>query len=165
MKIDGTSTPTDGGVDLELNVELKKVYKNAKIPTRGSDRAAGVDVYAYFEDGVEAVVIYPGETHLIKTGISLAIPDGFYATIVARSGISIKRGLAPANKYAVIDSDYRGEIIVALHNHGNEPQTIFHDDRIAQMLFLPYYKPNFNIVDELSETERGDGGFGSTGMK
>lgn len=140
------------------NINIKLLNENAIIPTYGSEFSAGADLYS-----IEDAEIKPNETKMIHTGISLEIPNGLVGLIYARSGLGIKKGLAPANKVGVIDSDYRGEIIVALHNHGTETQTINAKDRIAQMVFAPYIKGRFNKVDELNETVRGTGGFGSTG--
>ena len=146
----------------EENVEIKKLNEKAIIPTYGSIDAAGADLYACID---ESETIMPHETKLIKTGLAMAIPKGLVGLIFARSGLASKRGLAPANKVGVVDADYRGEVMVALHNHTNEPQTIESGERIAQMAFIPYVKGLFNVVDELSETLRGEGGFGSTGTK
>ena len=146
----------------EEKVEIKKLDEKAIIPTYGSIDAAGADLYACIE---EAETIMPHETKLIKTGLEMAIPQGLVGLIFARSGLASKRGLAPANKVGVVDADYRGEVMVALHNHTNEPQTIEVGEIIAQMAFIPYIKGNFDVVNELSETIRGEGGFGSTGTK
>ena len=135
---------------------------NSQIPTYGTEFSAGADIYALLD---EPLTINPGETKFIHTGFAMAIPEGLVGLNFARSGMASKRGLAPANKVGVIDSDYRGEVMVALHNHGTEPQTIEHGDRVAQMVFLPYYAADFVLCDELSETVRGEGGFGSTGTK
>ena len=143
-------------------VNIKKLNENAIIPTYGSEFSAGADLYAC--DGGE-ITIAPGETRLVHTGISMAIPQGFVGLIYARSGLACKRGLAPANKVGVIDSDYRGEIMVALHNHSSEAQTICDGERIAQMVFTAYMGASFLEVDELDSTVRGEGGFGSTGRK
>ena len=113
----------------------------------------------------EAVTVMPGTTEFIKTGIAMEIPTGLVGLIYARSGMACKKGLAPANKVGVIDSDYRGEIIVALHNHSDQPVTIEPQDRIAQIVLAPYITASFNEVEELDDTERGEGGFGSTGTK
>jgi dUTP pyrophosphatase len=145
------------------NVKVKKLREGAIIPTYGSSYAAGADLYACID--TDQAVIRPHETKLIPTGISLEIPEGYGGFIYARSGIATKRGLAPANKVGVIDSDYRGEVMVALHNHGDVAQTIEYGDRIAQMVFVPYYAAEFELCDTLSETVRGEGGFGSTGTK
>lgn len=141
-------------------VSVKRLKSNAKLPTYGSDEAAGADLYACL-DGV--VTVNPGETVFIPTGLAMEIPKGCAGLIYARSGLACKRGLAPANKVGVVDSDYRGEFIVALHNHGNDPQTIMHGDRVAQLLITPVVTPAFIETDTLSDTQRADGGFGSTG--
>ena len=143
-----------------MRVNIKKLNENAQIPTYGSPCSAGADLYACI-DG--EMVIAPGKTALVKTGLSMELEDGFVALIYARSGLATKRGLAPANKVGVIDSDYRGEIMVALHNHSDVEQVISNGERIAQMVITPYIKADFSEVDELSDTERGAGGFGSTG--
>lgn len=144
---------------MNYNVKIKKLSPNATIPTYGSPYAAGADLYSAMDE----VVIKPHTTTLIKTGISLELPVGFAGLIYARSGLASKRGLAPANKVGVIDCDYRGEVMVALHNHSNEEQTVARGERIAQLVITPYVTANFEEVDELSSTERGEGGFGSTG--
>ena len=144
------------------NVKIKKLNESAKIPTYGTDYAAGADLYALAED---IVTIMPGETKLIKTGISMEIPTGYAGLIYARSGLASKKGLAPANKVGVVDSDYRGEIMVALHNHSNEERQIENGERIAQFVITPYLKACFEEVDSLDDTERGENGFGSTGTK
>ena len=146
----------------EEKINIKLLNDDAIIPTYGSNFAAGADLYANIK---EDEIINPSETKFIKTGISLEIPDGLVGLIYPRSGLSCKEGLAPANKVGVIDSDYRGEIIVALHNHSKEIRTITPNERIAQIVFTPYIKGNFNIVKDLSDTKRGNGGFGSTGKK
>ena len=143
-------------------VNIKKLNGNAVVPTYGSEFSAGADLYAC--EGGE-ITIAPGETRLVHTGISMAIPCGYVGLIYARSGLASKRGLAPANKVGVIDSDYRGEIMVALHNHSSEAQTICDGERIAQMVFTSYMSASFLEVDELDSTQRGEGGFGSTGRK
>lgn len=143
-------------------VNIKKLRENAIIPTYGSQFAAGADLYACLD---EDLTIQPQETKLVPTGIAAEIPVGFAGLIYARSGIASKRGLAPANKVGVVDADYRGEIMVALHNHSAEPQTIGKDERIAQLVIAPFLSVDFNEVDELEETVRGAGGFGSTGTK
>ncbi len=147
---------------MQYDVKIKKLRENAIVPTYGSEFAAGADLYAAVD---EAVTIEVGETKLIPTGIALSIPMGFAGLIYARSGLASKRGLAPANKVGVVDSDYRGEVMVALHNHGKEAQTIEAGERIAQMVIAPYVTANFILSDELDDTVRGEGGFGSTGRK
>lgn len=141
-------------------VRVKKVHPNAIIPTYGSAEAAGADLYACVEEPVE---IHPGRTVFIPTGLAMEIPKGCAGLIYARSSMGTKRGLAPANKVGVIDSDYRGQVMVALHNHGREVQTISYGERIAQLLITPVYTPGFQEVEELDDTQRGSGGFGSTG--
>lgn len=143
-------------------LQIKKINELAKIPTYGTEFAAGADLYAATN---EVITIQPGETKLIPTGLSMAIPTGFVGLIFARSGISIKRGLAPANKVGVIDSDYRGEVMVALYNQSNIEQTIEQHERIAQFILMPYTKADFKETDNLDDTDRGIGGFGSTGTK
>ena len=143
-------------------VNIKKLRENAVIPTYGSQFAAGADLYACLE---EDLTINPSETVLVPTGIAAEIPVGFAGLIYARSGIASKRGLAPANKVGVVDADYRGEIMVALHNHSDKPQSIAKDERIAQLVIAPFLSVDFNEVDELEDTVRGAGGFGSTGTK
>lgn len=147
---------------MKFEMNIKKLNNKAVVPAYGSDFAAGADFYAC--EGGE-VTIAAGETRLIHTGIAMEIPEGLVGLVYARSGLASKRGLAPANKVGVIDSDYRGEVMVALHNHSNAPQTIADGERIAQIVFAPYYTAEFQIVDELGDTARGEGGFGSTGRK
>lgn len=146
----------------EEKINIKKLNDTAIIPTYGSIDAAGADLYANI---INNETILPHETKFIKTGIAISIPKGLVGLLFARSGLASKRGLAPANKVGVIDSDYRGEIIVTLHNHSDIEQVIEPNERIAQIVFIPYIKGNFNIVDNLDDTIRGDGGFGSTGQK
>lgn len=146
----------------EEKIEIKLLNDTAILPTYGSIDAAGADLYANID---ENLVIKPHETIFVKTGIAISIPKGLVGLVFARSGLSCKRGLAPANKVGVIDSDYRGEVMVALHNHTEEEKQIEPNERIAQIAFVPYIKGNFEIVDELPDTERGNGGFGSTGTK
>lgn len=145
-----------------MQLKLMKLSENAKIPTYASKASAGADLYA-LTDG--EVTFQSGETKLIHTGIALEIPQGYVGLIYARSGLATKRGLAPANKVGVIDSDYRGEIMVALHNHSAIPQSIENGERIAQLVIAPYLNAEFLQVEALCETERGEGGFGSTGKK
>lgn len=143
-----------------MKINIKKLNENATIPTYGSEFSAGCDLYACLESDL---IIKPNETILIKTGLAIELPVGYGAFIYARSGLASKRGLAPANKVGVVDCDYRGEIMVALHNHSSIEQAILKNERIAQMVIAPYIQAEFDIVDELSSTERGQGGFGSTG--
>lgn len=142
------------------SIPVKKLHPDAILPTYGSAEAAGADLYACLE---KAVVVQPGETAWIPTGLAMEIPKGCAGLVYARSGLACKKGLAPANKVGVIDSDYRGPITVVLHNHGSESQTIAHGERIAQMIITPVLTPAYEVVDELSDTGRGQGGFGSTG--
>lgn len=141
-------------------IKIKKLNKNAIIPTKGSKYAAGYDLYACIE---KPIIISPNETKKIGTGLSIEIPNGYFGAIFARSGLATNQGLRPANCTGVCDSDYRGEYIVALHNDSDECQTIANGDRIAQLVVLPYLPIEFDEVVELSDTERGDSGFGSTG--
>ena len=145
-----------------MKVNIKKLNENATLPTYGSEFAAGADLYACID---EDTVILPGETKLIKTGLAIEVPLGYAAFIYARSGLASKRGLAPANKVGVVDCDYRGEVMVALHNHSEAAEVVSKGERIAQMVIAPYLKAEFSVVDELSDTARGEGGFGSTGTK
>lgn len=147
---------------MKKEIAIKKLHKNAVIPTYGSEYAAGADLYACME---ENVTIEPGETKLIHTGIALEIPEEYAGLIYARSGLATKKGLAPANKVGVVDADYRGEIMVALHNQSQVPQTLENGERIAQMVITPFITAAFLEVSELSETVRGANGFGSTGRK
>ena len=143
-------------------VKLKKLSSLAKVPVYSSECAAGADLYAATS---EEVTVAPGETVMIGTGIAAQILDGLVGLVYARSGLATKRGIAPANKVGVIDSDYRGEIKVSLHNHSSEPQTIAAGERIAQLVIAPYIRADFEECESLDETERGSGGFGSTGTK
>ena len=147
---------------MSFYMNVKKLNGNAKLPTYGSEFSAGADLYACEDSDI---VIEAGETRIIHTGIAMEIPVGLVGLIYARSGLASKKGLAPANKVGVIDSDYRGEIMVALHNHSSVAQTVAVGERIAQIVFAPYYAAEFNLVDELGDTARGEGGFGSTGSK
>lgn len=142
------------------NVKIKKLDERASIPTYGSTHSAGADLYALIDDHI---VINPGETKLIRTGLAMELPEGFAGLIYARSGLASKKGLAPANKVGVIDSDYRGEVMVALHNHSKVSQVIEDKERIAQLVITPFYKATFIESEELDDTLRGTGGFGSTG--
>lgn len=145
-----------------MKVNIKKLNENATLPTYGSQCAAGADLYALCDGALE---IEAGSTVLVHTGIAMQIPDGYVGLIYARSGLATKRGLAPANKVGVIDSDYRGEIMVALHNHSDKAATVENGERIAQIVIAPYLSAQFVEVDALDTTERGEGGFGSTGKK
>ena len=141
-------------------IKVKKLRADAIVPTYGSVDAAGADLYACLE---QQVVVSPGESVFIPTGLSMEIPKGYAALIYARSGMACKRGLAPANKVGVIDSDYRGEFIVVLHNHGTETQIVEPGERIAQLVITPVFTPGFELCEELNDTQRSAGGFGSTG--
>ena len=140
-------------------VNYKILNDDAKCPSYGTEFSAGADLFSAQDD----ITVAPGETAFIHTGLALEIPHGLVGLIYARSGLACKKGLAPANKVGVIDSDYRGEIIVALHNHSGEAITVSKHERVAQMVFTPYYHAEFIQKDELEDTARGDGGFGSTG--
>ncbi len=141
-------------------IRVKKLRNEAVLPTYGSADAAGADLYACL---AETITIAPGTSAFVPTGLAMEIPKGYAGLIYARSGLACKRGLAPANKVGVIDSDYRGEFIVVLHNHSNVSQEISHGERIAQLVITPVFTPGFEEVSELTDTARSGGGFGSTG--
>ena len=143
-----------------MKIPVKKLSEDACLPAYGSSFSAGADLYALCE---EPQVILPGETKLIHTGIAMEIPEGYGGFIYARSGLATKSGLAPANKVGVVDADYRGEIMVALHNHSAEARTVSSGDRVAQLVIAPFLKGEFFEAEELCHSERGSGGFGSTG--
>ncbi len=145
-----------------MKLRIKKLNPNAVIPSYGTDFAAGADLYACID---ETVSIDCGETKMIGTGVALEIPTGYVGLVFTRSGLACKKGLAPANKVGVIDSDYRGEIKVALHNHNGsgEALSVENGERIAQIAIVPYLKAEFEETDDLENTERGESGFGSTG--
>ncbi len=147
---------------MKFDLRIKKLRDNAQMPIYGSEWAAGADMYAAID---EAVTIEPNETKFIPTGLAFEIPEGYAGFIYARSGLACKKGLAPANKVGVVDADYRGEVMVALHNHGKEAQIVEAGERIAQMIIAPFITANFIFSDELDDTVRGAGGFGSTGRK
>lgn len=144
-----------------MTLKVEKIKDNATIPTRGSKEAAGVDLYACID---EPITIQPGEVAKIGTGLKIAVPDGYFGAIFARSGLATKEQLAPANCVGVCDSDYRGEYIVAVINNGNYERTIIPGERIAQLVIIPYLPIVFEETKNLDETERGEGGFGSTGV-
>lgn len=146
-----------------LRVKLKRLSDSAIIPTRGSKYAAGYDLYADIGDQ-DYIEISPHTTEKIKTGLAIEIPLGYFGAIYARSGIALKKNLRPCNAVGIIDADFRGEVIVALHNDSNAPREIRNGERIAQIIIMPYLPVNFEEVEELSETDRGSGGFGSTGV-
>ena len=141
-------------------IKVKLLRPGAVLPTYGSLEAAGADLYACLENDL---VIAPGDSAFVPTGLAMEIPKGYAGLIYARSGLACKRGLAPANKVGVVDSDYRGEFMIVLHNHGSITQTVQHGERIAQLVITPVFTPGFIEIDELSSTERSAGGFGSTG--
>lgn len=143
-----------------MKIALRKMTESAQIPVRGSLQAAGYDLFA---DLSEAVTILPQETKMVGTGIACAIPEGYFGGVYARSGLSAKEGLRPANCTGVVDSDYRGEIKVALHNDSKESRTILPGQKIAQMVVQAFLPVEFETVEDLDATERGGGGFGSTG--
>lgn len=143
-----------------MKVKIKKLDENAIIPTYGTEFSAGADLYSLLDMPIE---IKPHETQFVRTGISAEIPEGYCGLVFARSSMGAKRGLAPANKVGVIDADYRGEIMVTLHNHGQRSQIVYPGERIAQLAIVPFLKAEFEEADELSDTVRGAGGFGSTG--
>ena len=145
-----------------MKVRFIKLDDRAVVPTYGSVSAAGADLYAL---AGEDIVIPPHKTVMIHTGLAMELPEGYCGLIFARSGIATKRGLAPANKVGVVDSDYRGEFMVALHNHSDESATVAGGERIAQLVIMPYLRAEFTESDSLTDTDRGAGGFGSTGRK
>lgn len=146
----------------KTKVRFKKLNPNAVMPSYGTEFAAGADLYACIDEPLQ---IEAGETAFVKTGLAMEIPEGLVGLVYARSGLACKSGLAPANKVGVIDSDYRGEIMVALHNHSKEEKMVESGERIAQMVLAPYVYGEYEEVNELDETGRGSGGFGSTGKK
>lgn len=148
---------------LKASVRIKKLRPDAQLPTYGSQDAAGADLCALTEEA--GLSIAPGETAMVHTGLSIELPQGYAGLVYARSGLAAKRGLAPANKVGVIDRDYRGEIMIALHNHGNALATVQNGERVAQLVITPYLMAEFTEADALSDTARGEGGFGSTGRK
>lgn len=152
------------------NVDIKRLFESVDLPKAGTGFAAGYDIAYGCADGydfdldMDAVTIDPGEVFKLGTGLAFAVPDNVAMLVLPRSGLSTKEKLRPANTPGLIDPDYRGELIIALENFGNEPQTIRHGDRIAQAIFVPFIRPLFNEVKELDKTVRGSGGFGSTGL-
>ena len=145
-----------------MEVKIKKTHKNAKLPARGSEYSAGADLYACLDEDLE---IMPGETKFVTLGIQMELPEGYAGFVFARSGLASKEGLAPANKVGVVDSDYRGNCMVAIHNHSQEKRIVKNGDRIAQLVIMPVCLAEFVEAEVLSETERGSGGFGSTGKR
>ncbi|MBE6704499.1 MAG: dUTP diphosphatase [Ruminococcaceae bacterium] len=146
-----------------MKIQITKLREGAKIPTRGSAMAAGYDLYACLE--CDKVEIKPHETVKIGTGLAVAVPEGYFGAVFARSGLAAKEGMRPANCVGVCDSDYRGEYIVALHNDSETTRVVANGDRIAQLVVMPFLSVEFDEVDALDETERGAGGFGSTGKQ
>lgn len=144
-----------------MKIQVKKLRPDAVLPSSGSQYAAGYDLYACIDS---PVTIAPHTTEKIGTGLAIAVPEGWFGAIFARSGLATKQGLRPANCVGVCDSDYRGEYIIALHNDSDDARTVAPGDRIAQLVLLPYMAAEFETVDELSDTVRGAGGFGSTGV-
>jgi dUTP pyrophosphatase len=149
-----------GEWNMTQTVRVKKLRENAVLPSYGSDYAAGADLYA-----CNAVTVEPGATEFVQTGLALEVPAGYAGLVYARSGLACKKGLAPANKVGVIDADYRGEIMVALYNHSSQAVEIEPGERVAQLVITPYLTAVFEETEELSDTVRGEGGFGSTGRK
>lgn len=145
-----------------MQIRVKKLSETAKLPTRGSSSAAGYDLYANIE---EKTVIAPHTTVMIPTGLSMEIPEGYFGAIFARSGLAVKENLRPANCVGVVDSDYRGQFMIALHNDSEQDRIVEPEERIAQLVVMPYLPVDFVESDELSDTARGAGGFGSTGTK
>ena len=146
---------------MKIKVNVKKLNDDAILPKYGSEYAAGADLYSCSE----TFEIAAGQTVLVHTGVAVELPLGYVGLVYARSGLASKKGLAPANKVGVIDCDYRGEIMVALHNHSGETRTVEKGERVAQLVIAPYFTADFCETDELSDTVRGEGGFGSTGRK
>ena len=144
-------------------VKIKKLREDAILPKYGTPYAAGADLYACMDE--DELTIDSGETKFVHTGVSVELPEGTVGLVYARSGLAMKRDIAPANKVGVVDSDYRGEIMVAMHNHGKVARKIEKGERVAQLVVAPYYTADFELVDELEESGRGTGGFGSTGTK
>lgn len=145
-----------------MKIKVKKISEKAILPTYGSEFSAGADLYALAE---EPIVIGAGQTVLVHTGLAFQIPEGYGGFIYARSGLATKKGLAPANKVGVVDADYRGEVMVALHNHSSSEKVVDPGERIAQFVIAPFLKGEFEVAEELEDTARGAGGFGSTGSK
>ena len=145
-----------------MQVRVKKLSERAQLPVRGSSAAAGYDLHA---DLIEEITILPHKNAMIPTGLSMEIPEGYFGAIYARSGLATKEALRPANCVGVIDADYRGPIVVALHNDGDVPRIVAPGERIAQLVIQPFLETEFTLCDELDETDRGERGFGSTGKQ
>ena len=146
--------------EVSMNIKVKKLRESAQMPTRGSASAAGYDLYADLEEDIE---IRPGETRMIPTGLAMELPEGYFGAVFARSGLAMREGLRPGNCVGVVDSDYRGEFFIGLHNDSSSVRTVEPGERIAQLVILPFLSVTFSESESLSETERGEGGFGSTG--
>lgn len=147
-----------------MQVNIMRMFDDAIVPTFGSDGAAGADLYARIDNERHMQAIYPNSTQMISTGICMEIPEGYVGLVFSRSGLATKQGLSLANCVGVIDSDYRGEIKIALHNHSDSIRKVKHGERVAQIVLVPFLKPVFHEQDSLSDTTRGEGGFGSTGQ-
>ena len=147
---------------MTMQVKIKKLDERAKLPTYGTEYSAGADLYSMEGD---TVTLKPHETVMVHLGFAIEIPEGYAGLVFARSGLASKRGIAPANKVGVVDSDYRGECMVALHNHTDSEVTVEGGERIAQLVIVPFLKAEYELAEELSDTQRGAGGFGSTGKK
>ena len=147
---------------MTMQVKIKKLDERAKLPTYGTEYSAGADLYSMEGD---TVTLKPHETVIVHLGFAIEIPEGYAGLVFARSGLASKRGIAPANKVGVVDSDYRGECMVALHNHTDSEVTVEGGERIAQLVIVPFLKAEYELAEELSDTQRGAGGFGSTGKK
>ncbi len=143
-----------------MKTAVKIIRENAKLPTYGTELSAGADLYAALD---APITLAPGETRIIPHGIAIELSPGYAGFVFARSGLATRRNLAPANKVGVIDADYRGELMTPLHNHGTQPQTVEPGERVAQLVIMPVIQAEFSVSENLSETERGAGGFGSTG--
>jgi len=147
-----------------MQVNIMRMFDDAIVPTFGSDGAAGADLYARIDNERHMQAIYPNSTQMISTGICMEIPEGYVGLVFSRSGLATKQGLSLANCVGVIDSDYRGEIKIALHNHSDSIRKVKHGERVAQIVLVPFLKPVFHEQDSLSDTARGEDGFGSTGQ-
>lgn len=147
-----------------MQVNIMRMFDDAIVPTFGSDGAAGADLYARIDNERHIQAIYPNSTQMISTGICMEIPESYVGLVFSRSGLATKQGLSLANCVGVIDSDYRGEIKIALHNHSDSIRKVKHGERVAQIVLVPFLKPTFHEQDNLSDTTRGEGGFGSTGQ-
>lgn len=145
-----------------MKVEVRQLTEYAKMPVYATKKSAGMDLCAMVPDNMKWIVVQPGRAKMIHTGIAMSIPDGYFGAIFARSGLAFKEGLRPANCVGVVDSDYRGEILVAIRNDSDVSKYIKDGERIAQMVLIPYAQAELEVVDSLDDTERGDGGFGST---